>query len=266
MIVDGNAQSLVVPIPSSISKKKPRHQDICCWLTHENLVQFFLNNIFHFSPVATLSVAALGLVSHANLSVLYDDQAISALRLIHTAIDEDTALAVVTDDGKLVGEISPSSLSACDETVAAAIASLSAGELMAYIDSCCCGAATESMLQVVKARLKCQGQDGMLEFTENEELLSSSSLSPPPSSSSDEEASVKKQVKPRRMRSGSYWARIRKCEEAVVCYPESSLVAVMVQALAHRVSYVWVVDEEDYGLVGIVTFRDVLRVFREQIQ
>jgi hypothetical protein len=41
----------------------------------------------------------------------------------------------------------------------------------------------------------------------------------------------------------------------------------MVQALAHRVSYVWVLEEEDdCRLAGIVTFADVLRVFREQLQ
>lgn len=64
---------------------------------------------------------------------------------------------------------------------------------------------------------------------------------------------------------GSYSARMgRRSEEAIVCHPESSLVAVMVQALAHRVGYVWVV-EEDYSLVGIVVLRDILKVFREQL-
>ena len=39
----------------------------------------------------------------------------------------------------------------------------------------------------------------------------------------------------------------------------------MIQALAHRVSYVWVV-EEDGKLSGIVTFSGILKVFREHVK
>ena len=82
------------------------------------------------------------------------------------------------------------------------------------------------------------------------------------SSSSDEETG---RAQPRRPSSGSY--RRQSAEEPVVCRSASSLVAVMVQVLAHRVSYVWVLDEDDdCRLAGIVTFADVLRVFREQLQ
>lgn len=38
--------------------------------------------------------------------------------------------------------------------------------------------------------------------------------------------------------------------------------AVMIQAIAHRVSYVWVIDE-DGCLIGMVTFVDILKLFRE---
>ena len=37
--------------------------------------------------------------------------------------------------------------------------------------------------------------------------------------------------------------------------------AAMIQALAHRVTHVWVV-EEDYSIVGIVTFAGILKAFR----
>ncbi|WOL20178.1 hypothetical protein Cni_G28981 [Canna indica] len=55
----------------------------------------------------------------------------------------------------------------------------------------------------------------------------------------------------------------RRVEEPEVYHPRSSLVAAMVQALTHWVSYVWVVDEEDYDFMGIATFADMLRLFRE---
>ncbi|KAK7412329.1 hypothetical protein VNO78_03783 [Psophocarpus tetragonolobus] len=51
----------------------------------------------------------------------------------------------------------------------------------------------------------------------------------------------------------------------LVCHRSSSLVAVMIQALAHRVSYVWVV-EHDGTLTGIVTFQGILKVFRDHLQ
>jgi len=60
------------------------------------------------------------------------------------------------------------------------------------------------------------------------------------SSSSDEEAG---RAQLRRPSSGSYGRRA--ADEPVVCSPASSLVAVLVQALAHRVSYVWVLDEDN---------------------
>ena len=39
--------------------------------------------------------------------------------------------------------------------------------------------------------------------------------------------------------------------------------AVMVQALSHRLSYVWVV-EEDNTVAGVVTFAAMLGIFRDQ--
>ena len=62
----------------------------------------------------------------------------------------------------------------------------------------------------------------------------------------------------------SYSARMVRRAEAIVCHPKSSLVAVMIQAIAHRVNYVWVI-EDDCSLVGIVTFCEMLKVFREHL-
>ncbi|KAF8672437.1 hypothetical protein HU200_049648 [Digitaria exilis] len=229
-----------------------------CWLTQEDLVRYFLNSIGLFYHVAARSVSSLGLVRTEFLSVRPGEAALSAVPLIRRAIATETAVAVVTEDGHLVGEISPALLAACDETAAAAIATLSVADLMAYVDYF--GSPPEHILRAIKAGLKDKGLDSMLELIEDETLSSFSSLSSA-SSSSDEETG---RAQLRRPSSGSYGRR--SAEEPVVCSPASSLVAVMVQALAHRVSYVWVLDEDDdCRLAGIVTFADVLRVFREQL-
>ncbi|KAG1355149.1 CBS domain-containing protein CBSX5 [Cocos nucifera] len=259
VILDG-ASCLVVPIRSGGRRKLHHHSAAggggaeFCWLTQEDFVRYFFNSIAHFAPIAAHSVSSLRLVRSDVLAIQYDDAALDALPLIRRALADQTSVAVLTDDGELVGEISPSILAASDETVAAAFATLSAGDLMDYMDHH--GSPPEAAMGVIKARLKEKGWKGMLELLESELYPAFSSLS----SSSDEESSRR----PRRLRSaGSYK---RGSEEVIVCHPESSLAAVMVQALAHRVNYVWVVDEEDYGLVGIVTFADVLKVFRDQLK
>ena len=155
-------------------------------------------------------------------------------------------------DGKLIGEISPFTLNSCDETVSAAIATLSAGDLMAYID---CGGPPEELVQTVKDRLEERNLGAFLELMEEESIITSSS--------DDEVGGSGSHGRSGRL--GGYSARLVRRSEAIVCYPWSSLVAVMIQALAHRVSYVWVV-EEDGSLAGIVTFVGMLKVFRERLK
>lgn len=143
--------------------------------------------------------------------------------------------------------------------MAAAIATLSTGDLMSYID---CGGPPEDLIRLVKTKLKEKDLDAVLELMEDEyspSLSSYSSLSSLSScsSSSDEESGNGKSG-----RIGGYSARMVRRSEAILCYPWSSLVAVLIQALAHRVNYVWVV-EEDGSLAGIVTFSSILKVFRE---
>ncbi|XP_072993108.1 CBS domain-containing protein CBSX5-like [Typha latifolia] len=252
VILDG-AQSLVVPIRSNAGRKKIAGggSDLC-WLTPEDFVRFFLNSIALFSPLPSLSISTLGVVRPAALAVRHYESALSALPLLRAAAADQTSVAVVSDDGRLLGEISPSTLSHCDQSAAAAIAALSAGELMTYVDF---SNPPEAAIRAVKARLTESGLLGMLDF------LNADSSS---SSSSDEEPAPRKRI--RATMSGSYSTRMgRRTEEAIVCHPGSSLMAVIIQALAHRVSYVWVVND-DYGLVGIVGFADILSVFREQLQ
>lgn len=233
-------------------------------MTQEDVIRFLLSSIGLFSPIPAYSVEELGIITSEFLAIEYHSPASAALGAISNSLAKQTSVAVIDDDRTLIGEISPFTLAYCDEMVAAAIATLSAGDLMAYID---CGGPPEDMIRIVEERLKEAKLEGMLkEFS----IYSSHIPSPNSSSSSDEESILSPTTPPlrklgRHSRSSSYSARMMKRAEAIVCHPGSSLVAVMIQAIAHRVNYVWVI-EDDCSLVGIVTFSNMLEVFRENLQ
>ncbi|KAK1315001.1 CBS domain-containing protein CBSX5 [Acorus calamus] len=257
LILEG-AQNLVVLLRQSSSARKKQIHGEFCWLSQEDVIRFLLGSIGSFSPLPALSVSSLCLVDPDVLTVDYHDPAASVSALLPLALNNQTAIAVVADGRKLVGEISPSTLASLrDASVAAAIATLSAGELMAYID---CGGPPEDIVREVKKRLSEKGLNGLLDLLEE----SMSVMTTSSSSSSDDEETVRRGRLQRRKSSGSYSARMRRGSEAIVCQQGSSLMAVMMQALAHRVGYVWVV-EDDFSLAGVVTFRDILRVFREHL-
>lgn len=266
-LILGGIQNLVVPIQTRNSTKKKillksqsdaalHNNQEYCWLTQEDIIRYLLNCIGLFCPTAVNPINSLNVIESQNIPVVhYDDPALSALPLISESLLRQTSVAIVDVEGKLIGEISAFTLNSFDETAAAAIATLSAGDLMAYID---CGGPPEDLVQLVKERLEERNLGSFLELMEEESTLSSSSSFC--SSSSDDEFGPGRSV-----RLGGYSARLVRRSEAIVCYPWSSLVAVMIQALAHRVSYVWVV-EEDGTLSGIVTFTGMLKVFREHVK
>ncbi|KAL6311031.1 hypothetical protein AAG906_015920 [Vitis piasezkii] len=263
LILQG-AQNLVVPIRSSISNssrrklyQKPQTSPTTmhkgceyCWLTQEDVVRYLLSSIGLLSPIAALPIDTLRIIDTDVLAINYHSPASSSLP------------AILRPQGPNFGEISPFTLACCDETVAAAITTLSSGDLMSYID---CGGPPEEIVKMVKTRLKQRNLEGMLE----EFALDSSSTSSLSSSSSDEESSPSPKTALYRpgkySRSSSYSARMVRRAEAIVCHPGSSLVAVMIQAIAHRVNYVWVI-EDDCCLAGIVTFSSMLKIFREHLQ
>nr|XP_043639612.1 CBS domain-containing protein CBSX5-like [Erigeron canadensis] len=287
LIIEG-AQHLVVPISSrstmnSRRKQSSLHQELSsfaptthsggiefCWVTQEDVIRFLLSSIALFSPTAAFSVESLGIISPDILTVNYDSPASSALGAIMTSLVDQTSVAVIDDDdGLLIGEISPFTLAYCDETAAAAISTLSAGDLMAYID---CGGPPEEIMNLVEARLKERNLKGMLDeflaYSSGIPLIPSEFSSPSSSSSEDDEMSPYSstmKANNRFSRSSSYSARITRRAEAIVCYPGSSLVAVMIQAITHRVSYVWVI-EEDCSVVGIVRFSRMLEIFRAHLE
>ncbi|XP_057738173.1 CBS domain-containing protein CBSX5-like [Arachis stenosperma] len=260
------AQNLVIPIQSSISSRRKSVESLdsifhnnnrsYCWVTQEDVIRYLLNAIAAFSPTPASPINTLNVIDDQNLfAVNYDDPASSALNLLLLSLIHQSSVAIVDPEGKFVGEISPFMLNSCDEAVAPALATLSAGDLMAYID---CGGPPEDLVQIVKERLEEQNLSAALELLGDEGGLSSwSSFC---SSSSEDDASSGKNWK-----LGGYSARVVRRSEAIVCYPWSSLVAVMIQALSHRVSYVWVV-EDDGTLTGIVTFEGMLKVFREHLK
>lgn len=269
LIIQG-AQNLIVPIQTKTSTKKRQQNDNVsaatttthsngqrfCWITQEDIVRFLLGCIAAFSHLPSMSISDLGIInsSHAILAVDYNSSATVVVSAISRALADQTSVAIVEGEGDdspmyLIGEISPMTLSCCDETAAAAVATLSAGYLMEYLDGV---NPPESLVQEVRDRLESKGLMGLLS------LLDSLSLSQTSGYSSDEESSPARAFG----RTMSMSTRMARKAEAVVCNPKSSLMAVMIQAITHRTSYTWVIDK-DGCFVGMVTFVDILKVFRK---
>ncbi|KAE8686410.1 glucan endo-1,3-beta-glucosidase 11-like [Hibiscus syriacus] len=270
-LIQEGAQNLVIPLENgcrnsrrkllqnALSNSTFHNNRQYCWLTQEDIVRYLVNSIALFSQTAVNPINSLDIIDAQNITTVhYDDPASLALPSISRSLEIQNSVAVVDGDGKLVGEISPFTLNYCDEDVVAAIATLSAGDLMAYID---CGGPPEDLIQLVKERLQERNLVKALELMEEDSGISSgiSLVSSLCSSSSEDEGFG---FGRRNGRLGGYSAKVVRTSEAIVCHPWSSLVAVMIQALSHRVGHVWVVEEYQ-TLVGIVTFAGMLEVFRE---
>ncbi|EOA13457.1 hypothetical protein CARUB_v10026499mg [Capsella rubella] len=282
LIIQG-AQNLIVPIQTRSITKRRQQQKLLnrnvvvslstttstthknslqfCWITQEDIIRFLLDSISVFSPLPSLSISDLGVINstHNILAVDYHSSAACAVSVISRAILDNVSVAVVDkgcdqeEDSRiaLIGEISPMTLACCDETAAAAVATLSAGDLMTYIDG---SGPPESLVGVVRNRLEDKRMAGLISLID--------SLSSFSGSSSDEESPAGRTRTSSYGRSVSNAARMARKSVAIVCNRKSSLMAVMIQAIAHRVSYVWVIDE-DGCLIGMVTFVDILKLFRE---
>ncbi|XP_062221060.1 CBS domain-containing protein CBSX5-like [Phragmites australis] len=273
LLTDG-CQGLLVPLHARARRKHhhvPSSDAVTaaeyCVLTQQDIARHLFGSISHFSPVAALTVASLGLVRRDVHAVHVDDDALDAIPLLRRSISDGTAVAVIADDDALVREICPGVLGSCDvESVSAAFAALSAGDVMTYIDCSLSQTSPEFPLRAVRAQLKDRGLDAMAELMDTWNAASApfSPSSSSSSTSSDEESTLGRARRPRRVLSGSFgW---RSTEDVVACHAGSSLVAVMAQALAHRVGYVWVVDEASGALVGVVRFADVLSVLQEHLR
>ncbi|KAK6149862.1 hypothetical protein DH2020_017387 [Rehmannia glutinosa] len=267
-ILEGT-QNLVIPIqnhhttnsrnkflnkqPASYCARHNGHK--YCWLTQEDILRFLLNSIGAFSPLPTFTIDSLNVINHDIMTVTYNEPASSALAHFYRSLTEQTSVAVVDEENRLIGEISPFALAYCNETAAGAIMALSAMDLITYIE---CARPPEDMVNLVKMRLQEKNLGGMVEIMDefsHTPLFSSSSSS----CSSDDEPGSDRNGGMSKVRGSSRNYSMRR-SEAIVCSPGSSLVAVMIQALAHRVSCVWV-EDEDHTVVGTVTFAGILKVF-----
>ncbi|CAA7043425.1 unnamed protein product [Microthlaspi erraticum] len=281
-LIIGGAQNLIVPIQTKSIATRRREQKLLtrnavasltttttttthkngrqfCWITQEDIIRFLLDSISVFSPLPAISISDLGIINstHTILAVDYYSPAASAVSAISRAISDNISVAVVDDGGcdledprvALIGEISPMTLACCDETAAAAVATLSAGNLMTYIDG---SGPPESLVRYVRNLLEEKAMVGLISLVDS---LSGCS------SSSDEESPAGRTRSSSYGRSVSSAARNARKSVAIVCNRKSSLMAVMIQAVTQRVSYVWVTDE-DGCLIGMVTFVDILKLFR----
>jgi hypothetical protein len=242
-ILDG-AQHLVVTIDRSISTRLARYNSLPKPV-RRGAPPKSLDASFSLPP-RLLTPQEHCCITTDTLTIDANADAISVLPFLKKAAREMTAVAVVEEELKLVGEISPFTMKKCDEKAALALATLSVREFLSL----------PSTLHLVEARLSTKMenlQEALLSDSDSPVCfpspLSTStvySLDSGEESSSDEEAFGF--VRSR----SSHFSR-----PPNVCRPWSSLVAVMAQALTHRVGYIWVTDEEN-SLLGIVTYLDII--------
>ncbi|KAI4980740.1 hypothetical protein ZWY2020_021225 [Hordeum vulgare] len=268
VLLANNSHSLVVPLHARTRKKHHHVSSISagyCVLTQQDIVRHLFGSISLFSPVAALSVSSLGIVRRDDVHAVHvDDDALDAIPLLRRSIGQGTAVAVVADDDALIGEICPGVLGSCDdvESVSAAFAALSAGDAMTYID--CYFSPPEFLLRSIRAELTDKGLHAMCDLMDAAYATDAAALSSSSTSSDEECLPLAPARRARKMSSGSF--RWRSTEDVAACHAESSLVAVMAQALAHRVGHVWVVDEVSGALVGVVSCADVLAVLRDHLR
>ncbi|PHT49428.1 hypothetical protein CQW23_09175 [Capsicum baccatum] len=210
-------QNLVIPIHNYTSTKSEKNlvqksssPKSYCWLTQEDTTRFLLNSVGVFSPTRTFSIESLNIIDRKFMTVGYHDPAISTLDLITLAHTEETAVAIIDDDRRLIEEISGSKLAYCDEDVAAEITTFSSGDLMAYID---CGGPPEDLIGLVRTRLQEKKLGLMMELMDEESPAPSTSSLASCCSSDDES---------RLSRSGSSGRSSARRSEAKTCYPGSS--------------------------------------------
>ncbi|MCO5574338.1 hypothetical protein L7F22_028121 [Adiantum nelumboides] len=251
-----------------------------CWLSHEDVLRFLLGSIGVFSPLPMMSIEDLGMIKTDIFMIKVDEEAASALELIKVACVEMSAVAVVedvedrSDAYNLVGDISCTTLQACNETVALALATLSAGAFLTYAQEC--RHPTEALLDLILTRLreKLGGNKSnqcvnapLSKLGEVSAVLQDIESWEESSSSDGEESGLDSPTGPHEFSRQCLSTRLRASSRLgfsfksrsgpIFCNPKSSLVAVLLQALAHREHYVWV-TREDGTLLGIVTFLDIL--------
>ncbi|KAH7301380.1 hypothetical protein KP509_23G022600 [Ceratopteris richardii] len=240
-----------------------------CWLTHEDLLRFLLGHINVFSPLPLMSIKELGIIDSDVVIVGIDEETSSNLEAIKFACSNQTAVAVV-DKSKsingsfqLLSEISRATFQSCDETAAVALASCSVGSFLAYVQDW--RSTPHMLMESMSEKLARMSVSSNL----REQNLDVVQLLHDLEISSDDEFGVVSPTGPHEVLHRHTFAQFHGIAHAIVgrshsdplcCRPSSSMIAVLMQALAHRELYVWVTNEEDNTLAGIVTLEAILKV------
>ncbi|KAH7278111.1 hypothetical protein KP509_38G025000 [Ceratopteris richardii] len=291
-LIEAGVQNLVVPIMNhgrrcysqkgvtnefSNHLQKSHGGQFFCWLTHEDVLRFLLGSISVFSPVPMTSIEDLGIIRTDICLVKVDEDVVSALESIKAACMEMSAVAVVEDAEvpgafNLVGDISCTTLQACNEMVALALATLSAGDFLLYVEEC--WHPTEVAMELIRKKLHEKlgweniEHDGDVDVNLDKVNLMLQNFEIWEESSSDgEDSGLESPTGPHdlsrkwpymhRHSSSKFGMSHKHRSGPIFCNPRSSLVAVLLQALAYREHYVWVL-RDDGTLLGIVTFSDIL--------
>ncbi|KAH7286442.1 hypothetical protein KP509_32G007400 [Ceratopteris richardii] len=258
-----------------------------CWLTVEDVLRFLLGSIGVFSPLPAMSIEALGLIGFDVQMIEVEQAACSALEAIKLACQDSSAVAVVDSTKaspgaiRFVGDISCSALQTCNELASLALLTLSAEDFLAFLEDC--RKPPQVLVDMIHSRV-CEilglikGKSSYIEpLTSKPEsttfLLHKLEMWGESSSSEDDEYGCGSPTGPHDL--AHKWHSKHPCSSRKgfsfrnqsgpsFCSPDSSLMAVLLQALAHREHYVWV-TREDNLLIGIVNIRDILGVMFNHI-
>ncbi|KAH7286455.1 hypothetical protein KP509_32G007900 [Ceratopteris richardii] len=259
-----------------------------CWLTPEDVLRFLLGSISIFSPLPALSIEALGIIRSDVQMIEVGQDACSELELIEMACQDSSAVAIVDSTTSspgtvhFVGDISCSALQTCNELASLALISLSAGDFLAFVQDC--RKPPQILVDIIRTRvheklgLGMRNSSHIKQITLKPEnvtfLLHKLEMWEESSSSEDDEYGSASPNGPHdlshkwhsmHLRNSRKGFSVRCRSGPIFCSPRSSLIAVVLQALAHREQYVWV-TREDNSLYGIVTIRDILTVMFNHIK
>eukprot|EP00250_Pteridium_aquilinum_P019946 c24637_g4_i2 orf=262-975(-) len=233
-----------------------------------------------------MSIEALGLIRTDVRMVQVEEDAISALEMIKETCHDMSAVAVVdTVEGmpgavQLVGDISFATLQTCNETASLALTTLSAGDFLVFVENC--RNPPEVLIDMIRTRVHEKlglakhdqhKQPALLSKFEDANHLLQKLEMWEESSSEDDESGGDSPIGPHDLSHKWHSAQFRGSRKGfsmksrsgpIFCNPKSSLIAVLLQALAHREHYVWVTKEDD-TLLGMVTLLDILTVMLKHI-
>ncbi|CAN1168278.1 CBS domain-containing protein CBSX6 [Linum perenne] len=257
---NGSSSNLVINsanLPSS-SSPAASHDKFCC-LSREDVIRFLIGCLGALAPIPLSSISSLGAI---NLNYKSVDSSLPAIEATHQAPNDPSAVAVVEavpmSDGhqyKIIGEISASRLWKCDYMGAAwALANLSAGQFVMGVED----------NNVPPRSLSADfSSDSLLSRGNSNGSSGGGSMRPRKISSSRsigfEAGGLASSGAGRSM------MMYRGRSAPLTCKVKSSLAAVMAQMLSHRVTHVWVTeDDSDDVLVGMVGYADILATMTKE--